>query len=69
MRHSERQCSAPSSVASSYEAAAAWLTRLFREYGPGEFILLLKADGRLIVRRPQQPLRFEWEPPQNARPG
>ena len=65
MRSLAISCSAPSNVASetnSLAASLAWLAELMQQHGPGEYIVRLSADGRITVKRPQAPLRFEWDP-------
>lgn len=67
MQSSESRCSTPLIVANNPEPAdlGTWLNELFQRYGPGEFIVNLAASGRVTVKRPQAPLRFEWESPRD----
>ncbi|HOR00269.1 MAG TPA: hypothetical protein PLJ35_15770 [Anaerolineae bacterium] len=45
---------------------AEWLAVLMQQYGPGEYIVRLAANGRVTVKIPQAPLRFDWEPVRDA---
>jgi len=47
-------------------ALAAWLAELFSRQGPGVYIVVL-GDGRLIVKKQQQPKRFEYSLSSNVR--
>ena len=38
----------------------AWLDELIREHGAGEYRVLVRADGSVVVTRPRKPLEFEW---------
>lgn len=74
MRSLAISCSAPSTVVSKPHPPAplphgdgdggviAWLVDLMQQHGPGEYIVRLSTDGRITVKRPQAPLRFEWNP-------
>ena len=37
-----------------------WLRGLIVEHGPGEYLIIIRADGAVTVKRPQKPLQFEW---------
>ncbi len=37
-----------------------WLAELIQEHGPGEYMVHLRADGSVTVKRPRKPLEFEW---------
>jgi hypothetical protein len=39
-----------------------WLALLVGQQGSGEYIINVHPDGRVTVRRPRAPLRFDWEP-------
>jgi hypothetical protein len=38
----------------------AWLDQLIQEHGPGEYLVQVRADGSVVVKRPRKPLEFEW---------
>lgn len=38
----------------------AWLDELIREHGAGEYLVQVRADGSVVVKRPRKPLEFEW---------
>lgn len=38
----------------------AWLDDLIREHGAGEYLVQVRADGSVVVKRPRKPLEFEW---------
>lgn len=38
----------------------AWLNELIREHGAGEYLVQVRADGSVVVKRPRKPLEFEW---------
>ena len=38
---------------------AQWLVQIVKDYGPGEYIVHIKADGSVTVKRPQPPIKFE----------
>lgn len=39
-----------------------WLKRIVEEHGAGEYIVNVGVDGSVFVKRPQKPLRFDWQP-------
>ncbi len=59
-------CSAPSTVGNS--SLVVWLLHLLEQHGPGEYVVQVKADGRVVVKRPRPPLRFEWGPSHSPAP-
>ncbi len=59
-------CSLPSTKAAEAPGAGpgapflAWLDQLIQEHGPGEYLVQVRADGSVMVKRPRKPLEFEW---------
>ena len=43
------------------DALLTWLGELIREHGAGEYLLQVRADGSVVVKRPRKPLEFEWK--------
>ncbi len=43
------------------DALLAWIGDLIREHGAGEYLLQVRADGSVVVKRPRKPLEFEWK--------
>lgn len=60
----ESNCSPPSTAVSNQEnrraVFLAWLAQLMEEHGTGEYLVLLRADGSVTVKRPRKPMEFEW---------
>lgn len=42
------------------DALLTWLGTLIREHGTGEYLLQVKPDGSVTVKRPRKPLEYEW---------
>ena len=43
------------------DALLVWIGDLIREHGAGEYLLQVRADGSVVVKRPRKPLEFEWK--------
>ena len=43
------------------DALLAWIGDLIQEHGAGEYILQVRADMSVVVKRPRKPLEFEWK--------
>jgi hypothetical protein len=43
------------------DALVVWIGDLIREHGAGEYLLQVRADGSVVVKRPRKPLEFEWK--------
>lgn len=57
---SASNCSQPSTAASKRKAFLDWLDQLIDEHGPGEYLVRVRADGSVLVKRPRKPLEFEY---------
>ena len=63
--NSANNCLLPSTAApdapdARLDALLTWLGTLIREHGTGEYLLQVKADGSVTVKRPRKPLEYEW---------
>jgi len=51
----------PSIAASKRKAFLDWLDKLIDEHGAGEYVVRVRADGSVLVKRPRKPLEFEYK--------
>ncbi len=42
------------------QAFLTWLASLIQDNGPGEYVVIVRKDGSAVVKRPREPLKFEW---------
>ena len=53
-------CWPPSTVDSERARFLAWLGDLIAEHGPGEYLVQVRANGSVVVKRPRKPMEYEW---------